>query len=220
MSRRRKYEMKKRAAAQAETRRRIVEAAVELHGTIGPARTSVSAIAELAGVQRHTYYRHFPDERSLFMACSGLDIERNPPPDHERWAAIDDPIERLAIALDQLYAYYTENEPMLSNVTRDAEVHPLTREITQLRAGPVMAAMHRVLSKGVPQPAQALIGLALQFTTWRSLTRDGGLSHNQAVDTMVGAVGSLAATGVPRTRRRRRSAAPRPASARSEAASG
>jgi AcrR family transcriptional regulator len=220
MSRRRKYEMKKRAQAQAETRRRIVEAAIELHGTIGPARTSVSAIAELAGVQRHTYYRHFPDERSLFMACSGLDMERNSPPDHEPWAAIDDSIERLATALDQLYAYYDQNEPMLSNVTRDAEIDPLTREIAQLRFGPVLAAMHKVLSKGVPKPAQALVGLALQFTTWRSLTRDSGLSHEQAVDTMVGAVGALAANGVPRTRRRRRSAAPRPASARSAAASG
>lgn len=212
--------MKKRAEAQAETRRRIVEAAVELHGTIGPARTSVSAIAELAGVQRHTYYRHFPDERSLGMACSGLYTERNPMPDHEPWAAIGDPVERLATALDQLYAYYAENEPMLSNVTRDAEVHPLTREISQLRFGPQLGAMQKVLSKDVPKPPRALIGLALQFVTWRSLVRDSGLSHNQAVDTMAGAVGSLCANGAPRTRRRRRSAAPRRASARSAAASG
>ncbi len=214
MTRRRKYEMKKRAEAQEETRRRIVEAAIELHATVGPARTTVSAIAERAGVQRHTYYRHFPDERSLIMACSGLYTERNPLPDPEPWAAIDDPLERLAAALDQLYAYYAANEPMLSNVTRDAEVHPITREVTALRTGPAMMAMYQVLAAGVPQPAQALVGLALQFTTWRSLTRDSGLSHEQAVDTMVGAVGALAANGVPRTRRRRRSAARRPATAR------
>jgi AcrR family transcriptional regulator len=211
----RKYEMKKRAEAQEETRRRIVEAAIDLHGTIGPARTSVSAIAQRAGVQRHTYYRHFPDERSLFMACSGLYAESNPMPDHEPWVAIDDPEERLAMALDELYTYYAQNEPMLSNVTRDAEIHPLTREIAQLQVGPVLAAMHTALAKDVPQPAQALIGLALQFGTWRSLTRDSGLGHDQAVDTMVGAVGALASNGVPRTRRRHRSAARRPATARS-----
>ena len=74
----RKYEMKKRAEAQEATRRRIVEAAIELHGTLGPAHTSVSAIAERAGVQRHTYYRHFPDERSLVMACSGLYTRAQP----------------------------------------------------------------------------------------------------------------------------------------------
>ena len=127
----------------------------------------------------------------------------------------DDPAERLATALDQLYGFYTANEPMLSNVTRDAEMDPLTREIVQLRFGPQLAAMHKVLSKDVARPAQALIGLALQFVTWRSLARDSGLSHNQAVDTMVGAVGSLSANGVRQTRRRRRSAAPRPAIARS-----
>jgi AcrR family transcriptional regulator len=183
----RKYEMKRRAEAQEQTRRRIVEAAVELHGTIGPARTSVSAIAERAGVQRHTYYRHFPDERALFMACSGLDTERNPMPDPQPWASIADPVERLRTALDELYRYYAANEPMLSNVTRDAEVHPLTREVAALRVGPVFGAMQGVLSKGVPKRRRPLIDLALQFTTWRSLARGSGLSHTQAVETMVAA---------------------------------
>jgi AcrR family transcriptional regulator len=215
MARKRKYELKKRAEAQEETRRRIVEAAVELHETLGPAQTSISAIAERAGVQRHTYYRHFPDDRSLVMACSGLYSERNPLPDPELWAGIEDPVERIATGLDELYAYYAGNEAMLANVTRDAELDPLVREAAVLRFGPGMMAIHAVLASGVPQPAQALVGLALQFTTWRSLTRDSGLTHDQAVDTMVGAVSALSANGVPRTRRRRRSAAPRPASVRS-----
>ena len=215
----RKYEMKKRAEAQQATRRRIVEAAVDLHETLGPAHTSVSAIAERAGVQRHTYYRHFPDERSLVMACSGLYSERNPMPDPEPWVEIEDPVERLATGLDELYAFYAGNEAMLSNVTRDAELDPLVREAAGLRFGPGMMAIHEVLASVVPKPAQALIGLALQFTTWRSLIRDSGLTHEQAVDTMVGAVAGVAANGVPRTRRRRRSAAPSPASARSGPAS-
>jgi AcrR family transcriptional regulator len=209
----RKYQMKKRAEAQEATRRRIVEAAVELHEALGPAQTSISAIAERAGVQRHTYYRHFPDERSLVMACSGLYEERNPMPDYELWAEIEDPLERLATGLDDLYTYYGANEPMLSSVTRDAELDPLVREIVEMRFGRTAMEMHQMLSVGVPKAAQALIGLALQFTTWRSLTRESGLGHDQAVDTMVGAVAALSANGVPRTRRRRRSAAPRPATA-------
>jgi AcrR family transcriptional regulator len=209
----RKYEMKKRAEAQEATRRRIVEAAVELHEALGPAQTSISAIAERAGVQRHTYYRHFPDERSLAMACSGLHIERKPPPDPEPWAEIDEPVERLAIGLDELYRYYTSDERMLTSVLRDAEFDPLTREIATIRFGGPMMAIHAVLAKGLPRPALALIGLALQFTTWRSLTRDSGLTHEQAVDTMVGAIAGVSANGVPRTRRRRRSAAPHQASA-------
>ena len=124
-------------------------------------------------------------------------------------------MERLAVGLDELYRYYAADERMLTNVTRDAELDPLIREIATLRFGGPLMAMHAVLAKGLAGPALALVGLALQFTTWRSLTRDSGLTHEQAVDTMVGAVAGLAANGVPRTRRRRRSAAPRPATARS-----
>src|SRR5919198_4318625 len=162
----RKYQLKKRAERQEETRRRIVEAAIDLHGTIGPARTTVSAIAERAGVQRHTYYRHFPDDRSLFMACSGLYSERNPPPDPEPWRAIGDPDERLRRALRELYAYYAANEPMFSNVMRDAEVHPLTAEANLARFAPVVAAMRDVLGAGRrSKRALALIDLAIAFPT-------------------------------------------------------
>ena len=195
----RKYEMKKRAEAQAETRRRIVEAAVDLHTTIGPARTTVSAIAERAGVQRHTYYRHFPEDHELFLACSGLYEERNPLPDPQRWAQVGDPLERLRSALDELYRYFAANEPMLSNVTRDAEFHPQTRAVVELRMAPAMHAMHAALTEGMPASARALIGLALQFTTWRSLVRDSGLSHARAVATMAGAV-AAAEEAVPAAR--------------------
>ena len=202
----RKYEMKRRAEAQERTRQRIVEAAVELHGTIGPARTTVSAIAERAGVQRHTFYRHFPDERSIGMACSGLYAERNPLPDPEPWRAIVDPVERLARGLDELYRFYAANEPMLSNVTRDAEIDPLIGELQALRFGPAMGAIFGVLSEGFPRTKRhaAMLNLTLQFTTWRSLVRDSGLKHGQAVETMVGAFRS--ANGATRTQRRRRSA--------------
>jgi AcrR family transcriptional regulator len=211
----RKYEMKRRAEAQEQMRQRIVEAAIELHETVGPASTSVSAIAKRAGVQRHTYYRHFPDERSLMMACSGLYAERNPLPDPESWRAIADPVERLAHGLDMLYRFFGANERMLSSVMRDAEVDPLLREINAIRFGPGVGAIFGVLAEGFPRDRRhaALLNLVLQFTTWRSLVRDSGLEHDQAVETMVDAFRS--ATGAPRTRRRRRSPAPPRATARS-----
>src|SRR5215472_8515295 len=108
---RRKYELKKRAADMAETRRRITEAAVELHGTVGPARTTMSAVARRAGVQRHTVYRYFPTEDDLVAACSAHFFATNPWPDPETWLELGDPVERLARALNELYAYYERTEP-------------------------------------------------------------------------------------------------------------
>ncbi len=186
----RQYELKKRAERQEETRRRIVEAAIDLHSTVGPAHTSVSAIAERARVQRHTYYRYFPDDRSLGLACSGLYMDRNPPPDPEAWRAIADPRERLRRGLDQLYDYYERNQQMLSNVTRDAEVDPLTAELTALRFGPALAAIREVLANGIrSKRTVAFLDVALTFSTWRTLVREAGLSRSEAVRTMVAAIG-------------------------------
>jgi AcrR family transcriptional regulator len=192
----RKYELKKRAERQEETRRRIVEAAVDLHGTIGPARTSVSAIAERAGVQRHTYYRHFPDERSLGLACSGLYAERNPMPDPDPWRAIDDREKRLRQGIGEIYEYYERNEPMLSNVTRDAEVDPVTAELAELRFGPALAKIREVLAGGRrSKRTLALLDVALAFATWRLLVREGGLNRREAVQTMAAAIGCASDKG-------------------------
>src|SRR5262245_53961391 len=108
----RTYTLKRRAEQQAETRRRIIEAAVDLHSSIGPALTTFTMVAERAGVQRHTLYAHFPDERSLSLACSGLTFERDPPPDAEPWRAIADARECLRSGLRALYAWFERNEAL------------------------------------------------------------------------------------------------------------
>ncbi len=128
-STRRRYEKRARAAQEQATRLRIVEAAIALHGTIGPARTTVSAIAERAGVRRATVYRHFPDERALFLGCSGTFRERNPPPDPATWAAIPDPAARLEAALDAVYGWYERVEPMFTALMRDAGAMPIVAEL-------------------------------------------------------------------------------------------
>src|SRR5262249_55406958 len=123
------YKMKRRAEQEAETRRRITESAVELHGSLGPARTTVSAVAEHAGVRRSTVYRHFPDERALFGACSAHWAQANPPPDLDSWAGIDDPDERLDTALAELYAFYRRTATMTDRLLRDAPTVPIVAEM-------------------------------------------------------------------------------------------
>jgi AcrR family transcriptional regulator len=184
----RKYELKKRAETQLETRRRIVDAAIELHKLKGPAHTSLSEVARLAGVQRHTLYRHFPEERDLMLACSGLYTKRNPLPDPDGWAALHGE-ERLRRALREMYAFFESNEPMLSRLVVDAEFHELTREMMQMRRGPELGTIRQTLARALPRraAAQATLDLALDFRTWQSLRR-GGLSSRAAADSMVRAV--------------------------------
>lgn len=184
----RTYTLKRRADAQAETRRRIVEAAVALHGELGPALTSLSAVAERAGVQRNTLYAHFPDERSLLLACSAASLERDPLPDPTAWQEVKDRRERLAVGLGALYAWYGRNAQLAGCVLRDAEIHPPVREIAALRYGPAMASYEAILGAGMAPAQLALLRLGLNFFTWRNLVLESGLRAEQAVRAMAQAI--------------------------------
>ncbi len=184
----RTYTLKRRAEQQAETRRRIVEAAVDLHSTVGPALTTFSMIAERAGVQRHTLYAHFPDEKSLCVACSGLTMERDPLPDAALWRMIENRRERLRTGLLAIYGWYERNATLAACVLRDAEYHPLTRQIAEMRFGPPMAACGEVLGAKMGAKQRAVLKLALNFFTWRTLVTEGGLKTTSAVEVMVQAI--------------------------------
>jgi AcrR family transcriptional regulator len=178
----RPYRMKARAEQEAETRLRITESAVALHGTLGPARTSVSAVAEHAGVRRSTVYRHFPDERALFGACSAHWAESNPPPDLKRWRAIADPEERLDTALAELYAYYRRAGGMLDKLLRDEAAVPVVGELmggfhTLLGEATEILMRGRGLRGKARDRTRAAVGHALAFTTWRDLTGPQGLDE-------------------------------------------
>ena len=177
----RTYRMKRRAESQEETRRRITESAVELHGTVGPSRTSISAVAARAGVRRSTVYRHFPDEATLFDACSAHWRAENPPPDLAAWAAIEDPDQRLRVALDELYAFYGRTERMLENLFRDEATMPVLRE-RFANFHRYLAAVRSTLMAGRPadRRTQAAVGHAVAFSTWRSLVREEGLDAAEA----------------------------------------
>jgi AcrR family transcriptional regulator len=185
----RKYELKKRAERQHQTRQRIVDAAVQLHRTKGPARTSLSDVARLAGVQRHTLYRYFPEERDLLLACSGHFAEHEPPPDPDAWSAIADQGERLRTGLTALYSWYGEVQDMFARVLRDAEVHPLVQEMRDLRGAKPMNRIRASLAEGLPTDtrAQAALSLALDFRAWQRLTASG-LSTVEAADLMADTV--------------------------------
>ena len=185
----RRYEKKRRAELEAETRRRITETAVELHGTVGPARTSISAIAERAGVRRSTVYRHFPDEAALFDACSSHWEAANPVPDMAAWQSIEDPDNRLRTALEELYGYYGRTEQMMDNLHRDELTMPLVAERFAGYHGYVAAARDLMMrGRSVRgrrrDEARAAVGHALAYTTWRSLTGAQGLTDDQAVALM------------------------------------
>jgi AcrR family transcriptional regulator len=174
----RKYELKKRAAEMAETHLRITEAAIELHGTVGPARTTLSAVAKRAGVERRTLYRHFPTEADLFAACSTHYFTANPFPDPDNWRAIRDPQQRLERALNELYAYYERTEPMLSNALRDAELVDFARDaVAPLHAFVDEAADILTIGRRARGRRRQLLGgavrHALAFSTWRSLSTNG-----------------------------------------------
>jgi AcrR family transcriptional regulator len=184
----RAYTLNRRAEQQAKTRRRIVEAAVDLHGSVGPALTTFSMVAERAGVQRHTLYAHFPDERSLYLACSGLTVERDPLPDAEAWRAITPHHERLHVGLRAIYDWYERNADLAACVLRDAEHHALTREMVKLRFGAPMAGYHELLGAKLSTKQRAVLHLALSFFTWRALVRESGLKQKAAVEAMVQAI--------------------------------
>jgi AcrR family transcriptional regulator len=177
--------MKRRAESQRRTRERITESAVALHGTVGPARTTMSAVAEQAGVRRSTLYRHFPDEASLFEACSAHWAAANPPPDLAAWAVIGEPEERLGVALLEMYGYYGRTQAMLENLLRDEATVPSVAERFAAFHGFLAAARDvlmtgRGLRGGARKRTLAALGHAVSFSTWRSLVREQGLEDADA----------------------------------------
>jgi AcrR family transcriptional regulator len=185
----RPYRMTRRAELEDATRLRITESTMALHEELGPARTSISAVAERAGVRRSTVYRHFPDEEALFAACSSHWRAANPAPDLREWAAITDPDLRTETALTELYAFYRRTEHMYASLLRDEPVHPTVRRLLRgfhdyVRAIEDSLMAGRGLRGGGARRTRAAIGHAVAFPTWRSLAREHGLSDADAVRLM------------------------------------
>ena len=195
----RKYEKKRRAEQESETRRRIVEAVFALHGEIGPARTTIKAIAQRAGVERLTVYRHFADEGAIFAACDAHFRSETPPPHPAAWADIVDPAERLRAALVAFYGFYRRGENMIANAERDAVGLPALAVLMAPRDAMLAALREDLLAAwAVGDRARtklaAAIAHALRFDTWRSLARLEGLEDAEAADLMVDLARAAAAS--------------------------
>jgi AcrR family transcriptional regulator len=185
----RHYRMTRRAELEEQTRRRITESTIALHEELGPAQTSISAIAERAGVRRSTVYRHFPNEDALFAACSSHWRAANPPPDPRAWSAIEDPVKRTQTALRELYAFYRRTEGMYSSLLRDERVVPVVQRLLSdfyayLRSIQDLLVAGRGLRGRAARSVRAAIGHALAFQTWLSLTQEQGLTDDDAVALM------------------------------------
>jgi AcrR family transcriptional regulator len=191
---RRPYVQRKRAERAAETRERIARAAAELHEAVGPAATTISAVADRAGVQRVTVYRHFPDEAALFRACQSHYLSEHPPPE-ATWLSLADPDARLRAALASLYEYYQETAEMTEKLMRDAAKVPVLAEILAPYAS-FLAFLIEALLEGrhKTKELRATIAHALAFETWADLVRRNELSNRAAVDLMVKLVAAAAET--------------------------
>jgi len=191
---RRSYRLRKRAQQQERTRARIVDALVELHRTVGPAKTTVTEVAELAEVGRMTVYNHFPTEGDMIEACSAHWVGANPPPDPDVWSRIHDPAERLEAALRDLYRYYRRNRDMLGRVLRDEPIVPPLADVMKRAWWPMIDDMIRVLAHGRRlrgtrrARVEAALRLVLDFATWRTV---GTLGDEEAARVAAGMVESV-----------------------------
>lgn len=187
--------MRARQEAVELTRLRITEATMRLHEAVGPAATTVSAIAAEAGVTRLTVYRHFPDEEAIVRACSGHWRALHPSPDPDRWAETADPVARLRAALSETYAWNVAAAPMQTMIFRDLDTMPAFVQAALASDARTRVA---VLAKGFATRGRrstrvsAAIAHALRITTWQSLCVDGGLRDEEAVDLMSAAVQAAA----------------------------
>lgn len=204
--RKRSYTQRARALRREKVHRRITEVTVQLHGTVGPARTTVSDIAKLAGVRRATVYNHFPTDLDLIDACSSHWFTENPPPDPAPWTEVLDPRSRAETALAAMYEYYDSGQKMLENVLRDATLVAALEEILRLKWWPMMEGIVDILAEGwIPAEAgksaadvermqdgeaqptrqfggvelRASLWVALDFFTWQTLATSG-LSNEKA----------------------------------------
>ncbi len=189
--------MKRRAEQVERTRDRIVEVAVRLHGTVGPAKTTIAGIAAAAGVTRLTVYRHFPDEESLYAACSARWMSGQVMPDPVRWSKVPDPRDRLRAGLSDLYRYYRDGEAMLTRVLGDLDHMPegMRRRISEAHAGYLRVLRAPFGARARNKRLRAALGHAASYWTWRSLCRDGGLSNRSAVQLMTGLVTTSSRAG-------------------------
>jgi AcrR family transcriptional regulator len=198
----RKYQLKARAESERQTRARIVQAAMELHQEVGPARTTVAEIARRAAVTRLTVYNHFSDDTALYSACQFHWLALHPLADFSAALVLPDPRQRVRTVLRAFYAWYRKTAPMPEKIQRDRGAVPaldaLMQRTSDARLSQLSEALTAGFGRGGRRASRTLIRLALDFWTWRRLSAEG-LSDKMAADLMTDAI--VAALSLPSAQR-------------------
>jgi len=176
--------MGKRAAAQEETRERIIDATVALHDEKGITQTTINDIAARAGVGAATVLRHFPDTNALVTACGQhVAAEMAPPcPEDaaELFAGLTTPESRLGRLVQELHAFYARARMRIEIAEQDrTRVEALDQFLTMLEEN---RRALLCLTMAPAEPSDALITALMALSglcVWTAL-RDGGFSADQA----------------------------------------
>ena len=180
------YQLKKRAERRDRTRLRLVAAAADLHGEVGPAFTTMADVAARAGVSKMTAYRHFPTDLDLFRACGRHFVDGNPLPNPESWADIPDPVARLRTALREIYAYYRRHARRISNVLRDSQTLPVGGAFREAERAWRDSLLDAWPSRTRGRPGlRAAVALGVNFEAWRHLVESVQLSDRQVIEHVV-----------------------------------
>lgn len=150
---------------------------MRLHEELGPRNTSISAIAERAGVQRLTVYRHFPDESAVFQACTAHWLSLNPPPDPADWAQTSDPVDRFKSAVGAFYDYYSRTRKMWAGSYRDVGDVPALQapmaEVAAFMRGIADDLVAAFGGEGDTDRLSPTVRHVLHFLTWSELEAQG-----------------------------------------------
>jgi AcrR family transcriptional regulator len=182
--------MDKRAEAAGETRQRIVEATVALHGSQGIFGTSWKDIARAADVSVGTVYKHFASLEELVPACGELLMQRiRPPAPGDADGVIGDASdreERLRRVANALFEFYERGGDHLEIDLRERKL-PAMREWEQYLRDVVSHFVRRALDDpGLEEEVVQAIAALCDFPTFRSMRRrgitlEGAVAHTVAM---------------------------------------
>jgi len=170
---RRTYRMGRRGELADETRRRIVEAASQLHSEQGIAETSMKQIAARAGVSVGAVYHHFPTYDDAIGACARYTTDHAPLPGLEIFDGLTSTADRIERLVKELFGYF-EQLPILERVRCDANKFPPLRLFLDEQDRRIGALVSAAL--GIKQARSGTVdtvAAVLDFAVYQALQRTG-----------------------------------------------
>jgi AcrR family transcriptional regulator len=177
----RPYRLQARAAAAAETHRRVVQAAIALYAERWIDQFSLEEVATRAGVTAQTVLRRFGSKEGL-IAAAGDELERHVT--RQRWAV---PVGDVAGAVRNLFDHYEEvGDLVLRSLAQEGRYPPiraLTDRGRRFHYEWVARTFAPLLAGIAGQDHERLRAQLVAVTdvyVWKLLRRDLGLDRDQA----------------------------------------